>query len=889
MCKKVLYNLSMSELRNIINFKGTWRTYQKRVLDHSDAYMKDGKIHIVAAPGSGKTTLGIELIARFDKPTLILTPSITIREQWKNRIESAFLKEGVNVDLIISQDLHYVKPITIATYQALHSAMTRYSGTIENDEEFDGEEVDFKGFDLVKVMKRNHMGVLCLDECHHLRSEWWKALEDFRSQMNDPNIIALTATPPYDSTPIGWRRYLDMCGDIDEEITVPELVKENSLCPHQDFVYFNYPTKEEEEIVDDFEMKSNRVLEELMDDSTFEEMVLSHKVLHKKMNEELLLDNPSYLSSILIYLHSKHINVPSHLQSLLGAKELPMMDLHWMEVLLQNMVFDHSEDFLCDSSIIESLSFQLKRKGLVEKRKVVLNSSAAIEKVLINSKGKIHSILDIVDCEYDSLHHNLRMLILTDYIRKEYEKVLGTDEPFAQSMGVIPLFEEIRRHTNKPKLGVLCGTIVIIPEESIPVLESIMDKRLLSYSTLDHLVDYVKVSEVGSSHFLTNAVTELFSRGEIEVLIGTKSLLGEGWDSPCVNSLILASFVGSFMLSNQMRGRAMRTVKDDPDKTSNIWHLVCVKSSKQVKKEKKETGKATISEDWNLLERRMQHFLGLHYTEDRIENGTDRLSCIHKPFNKENIEQTNKEMLELSYHRELLKERWNNALTIHNKMEVVDECEVDKDSVSSAVLYDGLRDLILGVLIFIVSRILVLFLPTWFIVVGVVALFWGLFKGSKLILLGSPYKRLLAQAKGILKALEEQNLISDEDHIVNVDHHDGITHSVYLMGGTNRDKEVFSQCIKEFYSEIDNQRYILVKKKGISSRFGYYAVPEIFSKNKESVNAFYECMKAYIGDYDCIYTRSEKGRQKLLDARKHAYVNVSKRVLTKKKVKSALE
>ena len=43
-------------------------------------------------------------------------------------------------------------------------------------------------------------------------------------------------------------------------------------------------------------------------------------------------------------------------------------------------------------------------------------------------------------------------------------------------------------------------------------------------------------------------VTELFQRGEINILIGTKSLLGEGWDSPCINSLILASFVGSFIL-----------------------------------------------------------------------------------------------------------------------------------------------------------------------------------------------------------------------------------------------------------------------------------------------------------------------------------------------------
>ena len=71
---------------HLLQFKGTWRAYQKRVLDHSQRYLSDGKLHIVAAPGSGKTTLGIELIRRLGAPCLILSPSITIRQQWLQRI-----------------------------------------------------------------------------------------------------------------------------------------------------------------------------------------------------------------------------------------------------------------------------------------------------------------------------------------------------------------------------------------------------------------------------------------------------------------------------------------------------------------------------------------------------------------------------------------------------------------------------------------------------------------------------------------------------------------------------------------------------------------------------------------------------------------------------------
>lgn len=37
-----------------LQFKGQWRDYQKRILDRSEVYMVDGRVHISAAPGSGK-------------------------------------------------------------------------------------------------------------------------------------------------------------------------------------------------------------------------------------------------------------------------------------------------------------------------------------------------------------------------------------------------------------------------------------------------------------------------------------------------------------------------------------------------------------------------------------------------------------------------------------------------------------------------------------------------------------------------------------------------------------------------------------------------------------------------------------------------------------------
>ena len=76
-----------------IKFQGTFRNYQQRVLDNSKKYLKNNKIHIVAAPGSGKTILGLELIRRLDAPCIVLSPTNTIRYQWGDRFESMYLPE----------------------------------------------------------------------------------------------------------------------------------------------------------------------------------------------------------------------------------------------------------------------------------------------------------------------------------------------------------------------------------------------------------------------------------------------------------------------------------------------------------------------------------------------------------------------------------------------------------------------------------------------------------------------------------------------------------------------------------------------------------------------------------------------------------------------------
>ncbi len=890
-------------------FKGEWRQYQKRILEKSDTIMADGHIHLVAAPGSGKTTLGIEFIRRNSNPALILVPTVTIRQQWVDRIREAFLDDASLADEMISQNLKQPKTITVATYQALHSAINRLEGDAEvedTDDVVENEYFDFKDVDIIKLFKEANLGTLCLDECHHLRNEWWKSLETFRKSFADISVISLTATPPYEGEPALWERYVAMCGEIDEEITVPELVKEGSLCPHQDYVYFSFPTKEEEKQLDQFSTQKRAFLKNLSSDSMFCEAVRTSRALDGTISEDELLNEPKYLSATLIFLRHKGIKFPKHFQQLLGASLFPAFDLAWFEILLQGMLFDVPHWYDLSEEDCKELKHELKSLGLIDRKQVQLLRNKQLDQLLNQSLGKLNAVRDIFKAEYETLGSELRQLILTDFIRKDFETHLGNPEVQYSQLGVLPYFEVLRRELVEQQLdvpvAVLTGSLVIIPSAVKPRLEAIFGPNKITFQPVGQLDenDYVKVRLVGSQHDLVSAVTQLFQEGHIHVVIGTKSLLGEGWDAPCVNSLILASFVGSFMLSNQMRGRAIRIWPENPDKTSSVWHLVSINLAEKKlfkKKEDEEVAVGIDSPDMELLQRRMKQFLGLHYNENTIESGVDRLDLGTIKFTKKDLTKLNQETIERSRDREELKKRWNEALPLLEDMEVSNEVAVDKTFLPTVLLTDARKILTYAQAIALTELIIYIILdfangPSQLLYpVGILSLIVLNIVWLRYFLYKSPYKRLELFAEAVRKALLASGHLQTQNCKARVVRGDknSIQTATYLKGGTLREKEIFAQALSEFFAPIENQRYILRAMTWVNDQTKYFAVPSMFDKRKEDVIVFVANIEKYIGSYEIIYTRSVEGRHILLDARLNALGNKQERTFSKKKVTSKLK
>lgn len=864
-----------------IKFKFTWRPYQEKVLKDAQKYLADGKVNIVSAPGSGKTILGLELARSLGRPVIIFTPTVTIKNQWVERFISSFTNFKQVPDWI-STNIYDLKFFNVVTYQALHYAYKKQKISYEiddlsdEDQEFE-ETVDIqtiKSYNLVEEMKKHNITTVVLDEAHHLKSEWWKSLTNVVAGLGNIKLISLTATPPYDSELSTWQKYTSLCGEIDAEISVPELVAANNLCPHQDYIYLNYPTDDELKKIQEYKSSLRQILEGLKTNSAFIESIKNHPyVVSPNQYESKILDNVEYYSSMLIFLNSCSIAITRENKEILGHNnKIPKMNLEWFEILLNNIIFSDRENYVNYETCIENLENDLNKIGAIEKKNLSFSNCKTLEKYFVNSIRKLDSISSIVNIEYESLKENLRMVILTDFIRKEYLENPNTE---INKMGVFPIFLSLLNYEKKVNMAILTGSTFVIPTSKKEKLHNLcievgLEVSKVKFEDLKISGEYCIVNIPSSlRNTVMSLISKLFSDGDIQIIIGTKSLLGEGWDEPSINSLILASFVGSYMLSNQMRGRAIR-VNNNPRKTANIWHLVCVAEDLDSDDEIKNT-------DFEMLKRRFESFTGIGYKSNIIENGIERLE-INPPFSKAHIDELNTRTKEYSIKREEMYDRWKNCIEQPQmkNAKIIEEIQVPQQQKMKKTWFIDYKFIIICIIVIMILLGLIFGLLKFrflFILVELVLSVYLLTKFVKIKRLSSTESSLKELGKVVLDSLYRCKFIkTNKSRMKIVTNNTGNGKiSLYLTSATIQENNLFINSLKEVLEKTVNQRYILVRlNKKLEDSNDYYNVPTVLSQNKEMAEVFYTYFQSRIGKCDLVYTKSAEGRKILLKARAHS-------------------
>lgn len=869
-----------------MQFRGVWRDYQAHVLEQMPGHLANGRLHVVAAPGAGKTVLGLEIVRRLGRRALVFAPTVAIRDQWAHRLADLFLAEPPGPHEV-SQDLVAPGPLTLATYQALD--------TLRRSDDVDR---------LAEGLGADGPITLVLDEAHHLRREWWSSIERLVAALAEVQVVALTATPPYDASFAEWARYESLCGPIDLEIGIPELVRNGDLCPHQDHVVLSAPTEDALQLLDGRRRAISDLQRDLWADGALLDRLEAHPWLQRPQDHvEAILEAPEVLSAALVLLAGAGRKPPAAPLKLLGvsARKLPRPSFLWLERFLDGVLVSHAATFPLGAATSKSLRDRLHRQGLIEGGRVRLGETRSIFQLMAASLAKLESIAEIARTEDAALGQSLRMVVLSDHIRIGELPVDAKAEFRPAKLGVAPIFEHLRRAgVARGHLGVLTGTLVIVPREALPSLGALVASRGLdpgSLRTFDMPAspEHVRVELAGGGQAsLVQLVTALFDRGDIRILVGTQSLLGEGWDAPALNSLVLASNTASFMLSNQMRGRAIRTQPGNPDKVANIWHLATVEppsrglvaavSDVLSWGSLMDDGAPGLS-DLALLQRRFRAFEGVSNDGSTlIESGLGRLGLNLTS----DLAAINAKTFAIAADRPGAARRWADSLGAGGPRARVRETAAPAyapqvlawsdtlhalgwaaSSAGAFAVFDemaameGVQD-IAGV-----GMILA--------VAGALAALPGLAKAGRLIWRNGTVEGSLKQVgEVVLGAMVHAGLASESDletgRFEVVTSLDG-RKDIILRGVSRGLERQVMQAIAEVLGPVQNPRHLLVRRSrlGWRVRADYHAVPSALGARKAWAEPFARLWRQKVGASELIFTRTPQGRRLLLRARAKSF------------------
>jgi hypothetical protein len=650
-----------------IRFRGQLRPSQKDVVEivRDQLSAGDRKFHVVAPPGSGKTVTGLFLWAEvLRRPALVLSPNSAIQSQWAARTD-LFGVNGADIPSdLISTDPKDPSLITSLTYQSVtlpsrnevmlndfaermwidslinkdeakdptealvwindlkernpdyHNKRLSYYRKQKRDEIIQAGELSGllheSSMETLGLLKERGIGMLILDECHHLLSHWGRVLAVTQQFLDDPIIVGLTATPPDDmhKDTVDSKRYREYFGPVDYEVPVPAVVKDGFLAPYQDLAYLIRPTAEELRYV-------------ARTSDQFTELV--HDLCNPPMNEEgkpIREPLDQYVQRILSTLKLPTGKADNWLDFQKRASSFAWSSRYLLKELgktvppgvpefpgIGNDEEDPAKKILDMESIVPVISWYLRHalRGSADKEHHALaekaisrlrilgvqitetgfqNCASPVSRILMYSKAKAKAVISILKREKEVLEDTIRAVVICDYERtsavtSEISHLLDDE-----AGGAVAAFRELLNDEETDALDpiLLTGSTILIDDDL---------KDLIEYECLKWLKENKKKvtlewAEDAGFHVLkgkgkdwaprvyVQMFTELFQRGITRCLVGTRGLLGEGWDANKINVLIDLTSVTTSMSVNQLRGRSFRLDSNVPHKIANNWDVVCI-------------------------------------------------------------------------------------------------------------------------------------------------------------------------------------------------------------------------------------------------------------------------------------------------------------------------
>lgn len=611
---------------------------------------------VVLPPGAGKTRVGLEaaLERRNAEPrsrTVVFAPNTAIQSQW--------IAEAEHQGLSASTDRNLTCDVTCLTYQSLavFDAEADPSRTAR-------ERLHPRGIELLATLTAQDHLVLVLDECHHLLEVWGQLLVDLVAAIPTAHVLALTATPPESLSEAQSAVVNGLFGSISYRVSVPAVVKEGHLAPFDELVWLTTPTPAEQDWLSEESLRFAE-LTHLLTAPGFGTIGFYEWLTRRFVAPvpdvmswgDLLAREPELSDAALRFCHAGLLDLP-HGARLGEQHRHPPSAGDWV-LLLGDWLLGHvaGSEAEADVRALAHVRAALPAVGHVWTRTGMRRGRSGVDRVLARSAAKPYAAATIAAAEHANLGDRVRLLVLCDHEQASATVPLtltGVQEAAAGS-GVLVLDTFLA----DPATAVLHSLLVTArtvagSRETLTALVEFVARsspdlaaKLRVTARADGLWD---CSQGWTSRVWVRHVTAFFEAGHTRTLIGTRGLLGEGWNARGISSLIDLTTATTLTAVVQTRGRALRTDPQWPEKTATNWTVVCVS-------EEHPNGDT----DWARLVRKHEGFHGVDPQGDVV----DGVAHIHPDFSPyypppvSRFDELNVQMLAAAADREAIRAAWD--------------------------------------------------------------------------------------------------------------------------------------------------------------------------------------------------------------------------------------
>ncbi len=447
----------------------------------------------------------------------------------------------------------------------------------------------------VQQLAKMGVGVVLLDECHHLASLWGYVVRAVLQELPEgTHVIGLTATPPVSLPEAEAELYDALLGPVDFTVPTPAVVRDGHLAPYQELALLTEPLAVERDWLAEHDTRFRELVTNLHD-GDFPEWVIGR--LHERRRSaedetelswpEFQKRSPKLARAGIRFLLSADLRIPPGAPRGEQYRQQPDLD-DWLVLLedyaLRRLAGDPSREaadrYEAIAAALRELGFNLTRKG-------IRRGTSEVDRLLTGSQAKALGLVEVVAHELEHRGDAIRGLVLCDAelaAQRPDDALTGVLDPAAGTARhvLLALAADDRVAPLRPLLvsgrGLRCH-----PNDADVLLEALRASAEghFNLTEWDAEPDGLLISlESQGAEWMPRAwvelATRLFVEGTTQLLVGTRALLGEGWNCPPLNVLVDMTIATTGVSVQQMRGRSLRLDRQDPLKVASNWDIVCV-------------------------------------------------------------------------------------------------------------------------------------------------------------------------------------------------------------------------------------------------------------------------------------------------------------------------